>query len=68
MKNNKKISVLMSTYKNDNVIHLKEAIDSIINQTLKPNEIIIIIDGDIPQKNMDALLDYSKKDKNLKKM
>ena len=66
MKNNKKISVLMSTYKNDNVIHLKEAIDSIINQTLKPNEIIIIIDGDIPQKNMDALLDYSKKDKTIK--
>ena len=61
MKNNKKISVLMSTYKNDNVVHLKEAIDSIINQTLKPNEIIIIIDGDIPPKNMDALLDYSKK-------
>lgn len=56
----------MSTYKNDNVIHLKEAIDSIINQTLKPNEIIIIIDGDIPQKNMDALLDYSKKDKTIK--
>ena len=44
-----KFSVLMSVYKNDNFEYFSIALDSIINQTLVPNEIVIVIDGEIPE-------------------
>ena len=41
-----KFSVLCSVYKNDNPVHLDQALSSIsVDQTLGPNEIIIIKDG-----------------------
>ena len=40
-------SVLMSVYFKEQVSFLKESIDSILNQTLKPNEIVIIFDGQL---------------------
>lgn len=43
-----RFSVCMSVYKNDNPIHFKEAINSIIGQTVKPDEIILVEDGPIP--------------------
>lgn len=45
------ISVLMSTYSGDKLEYLKESIFSIINQTWKPMEFIITIDGEIPEEN-----------------
>ena len=54
------ISVLMSTYKNDQKEHLSEAIDSILKQTLKPAEIVIVIDGEIPKPNKKLLEEYKK--------
>jgi glycosyltransferase involved in cell wall biosynthesis len=42
-----KFSVLMSVYYGDKRDYVKQAIDSIINQTVKPNEIVLIIDGNI---------------------
>lgn len=41
-------SVAMSVYKNDNPEYLQMALDSIINQTLVPDEIVLIADGPIP--------------------
>src|SRR5574344_1971864 len=41
-----KLSVIMSDY-NTNIIYFKEAIDSLINQTFKNFEVIIIDDGSI---------------------
>ena len=38
-------SLLLCTYKNDNPLHLKECLDSIIAGTVHPSEIIIIKDG-----------------------
>lgn len=38
-------SVLISVYKKEKVEYLKEALQSIINQTLKPTEIVIVKDG-----------------------
>ncbi|MFG1487463.1 glycosyltransferase [Halobacteriovorax sp. RZ-1] len=35
----------MTIYKNDNLEHLKEAIDSILNQTRRPDEFLIVKDG-----------------------
>lgn len=46
MKNPKKdFTVVMSVYKNDNPNYLKSALNSIIEQTLPPSELIIISDG-----------------------
>lgn len=43
-----KYSVLMSVYKNDKPEFLEMAVDSIINQSLAPNQIVMVIDGPIP--------------------
>ena len=43
----KKFSVLMSVYKNDSEEYLKEAIESCMNQTLIPSEIILVKDGEL---------------------
>lgn len=51
-------SVLMSVYEKDNPLWLKEAIESIINQTVKPSEIIVAIDGQIPAKILNILKYY----------
>ena len=42
-----KISVLMSVYRKENPKYLKKSIDSLLKQTLDPNEIVIIKDGPI---------------------
>lgn len=42
-----KFSVLMSVYKNDNPSHFRQAVLSVINQTVPPAEIIIVIDGPV---------------------
>lgn len=42
-------SVIMSVYKNDNPEQLDVALDSIINQTLPPSEIVVVVDGPVPE-------------------
>ncbi len=42
-----KFSVAMCVYKNDNPEHFKRAVESIVNQTMKPAEIILVVDGPI---------------------
>ena len=62
MDNNKiKFSVLMSVYKNDKLEFVKQSIDSILNQTLKPDEIVIVQDGPIPQEVESLILEYKNK-------
>lgn len=56
------ISILMSCYKNDNPLFLKESILSIgPRQELKPNEIILIVDGPIPEKTHQIILNLKKR-------
>lgn len=38
-------SVLMSVYKNEKLCNLQKAVESILNQTVLPNEIVIVKDG-----------------------
>ncbi len=38
-------SVLMSVYKNENAAYLNTALGSVVNQTLKPAEIVLVKDG-----------------------
>lgn len=56
-----KYSVLMSLYKKEKPEYLRLAIDSMLNQTVKPDEITIVKDG-LLTPELDAVLDeYSKK-------
>jgi glycosyltransferase involved in cell wall biosynthesis len=51
-------SVLMCVYKNDSIKYLDEAFESILNQTLKPSQIVIVRDGKVPnelQRRLDKL-------------
>lgn len=45
--NNKNISVLLSLYNKEKPDYLKEALISIFNQTLFPDEIVLVYDGPI---------------------
>ena len=44
-----KFSVLMSVYENENSTYLYQCLMSLLNQTLKANEVILVEDGVIPQ-------------------
>ena len=53
-------SVLMSVYKNDNPKYLKQAIESMLDQTILPEQYVIVIDGPVPEK-IDRVIQYYKK-------
>ena len=57
-----KFSVAMSVYKNDNADFFARALQSITDdQTLKPNEIVLVVDGPVGQ-NINAVIEeYSNK-------
>lgn len=48
-------TVIMSVYEKVDPIHLKMSIDSILNQTFKTNEFILIKDGKLTQKQEDVI-------------
>lgn len=50
-----RFSVCMSVYKNDNPTDFNVAFDSIINQTVKPDEIILVEDGPVPTELEDLI-------------
>lgn len=52
-------SVLISVYKNDEKEYLKEALDSVINQTVKPNEIVLVEDGPISEELNNFIDNYA---------
>tara|TARA_B110000908_G_C10164640_1_gene407756 strand:+ start:175 stop:996 length:822 start_codon:yes stop_codon:yes gene_type:complete len=54
----KKFSVSLSVYYNDNPFHFKEAFLSVIKQTLLPTEIILVIDGPVPIKTREIISDF----------
>lgn len=43
-----KFSVSMSVYGKDNPEHFKLAVESILNQTVAPDEIVLVVDGPVP--------------------
>lgn len=51
-------SVLMSVYKNEKVEYFKVAIDSVLNQTVRPNEIVLIRDGEVYEELQLAIDEY----------
>ena len=44
-----KFSVSMCVYGNDNPEWFRTAVDSILNQTRKPDEVVLVVDGPVPQ-------------------
>ena len=56
-----KFSVLMPIYIHEKDDELRAAIDSVINQTLMPDEILIIADKEIPQNTRNILEEYKSK-------
>lgn len=52
---NNRFSVCMSVYKNDNADDLITAVRSVVRQTCKPFEIILVQDGPVPQCISDAI-------------
>lgn len=57
-----KFSVLMSVYYKEKPEYLKEAIDSILNQTVPPTEIVIVKDGKLTEELDGILSAYAEKD------
>lgn len=53
-------SVLTSVYKNDSPAFFKEAMDSLLNQTLLPDEIILVRDGPVPPELQEVVDGYVK--------
>lgn len=55
------ISVLISVYDKENPQYLKEAIASVINQTYKPKQIVIVKDGELTKKLDRIIYNYKNK-------
>lgn len=55
---NKKYSVLMSLYKKEKPEYLKLALDSMLNQTVAPDEIVLVEDGPLTEELYAVLNDY----------
>lgn len=55
---NYKISVVISVYKNDIAENFKIAVNSILNQTYYPSEIILIVDGPVSQEINKLIIKY----------
>ncbi|SIS84387.1 glycosyltransferase [Belliella pelovolcani] len=54
-------SVLISCYIKDSVSQLGEALESIINQTLLPSEIILVEDGPLKKRHDELIKEFEKK-------
>ena len=59
-----KYSVLMTVYKRDKPFYFKMALDSMINQTVSPDEIVLVKDGPIT-KSLQDIIDNRKKFTNI---
>lgn len=52
-------SVLMATYHADKAEYLKEALNSLVQQTQQPSEVVIVVDGEIPRENRELIDEFS---------
>ncbi len=53
-------SVLMSVYAKDNPQWLREAVESVVNQTFKPAQIVLVVDGPVGTDIEKIISDYGK--------
>ncbi len=63
-----KFSVLMSVYKNEKAEYMRLALESIYTtQTLKPNEIVLVLDGPLKEELYELIDEYKEKYKGILK-
>lgn len=55
------ISILMSVYFKENHLYLNECLNSLTTQTVKPNEVILVEDGEISQELKNTINQYRDK-------
>ena len=53
-------SVLMSVYKKEKAPFLKEAIESMVKQTVKPSDFVLVCDGPLNESLDRVILDFEK--------
>lgn len=58
-----KFSVCMSVYKNDNATDVQTALDSVLQQSVAPSEVIVVIDGVISEELARLLSKYEDENK-----
>lgn len=58
--NIQKYSVLMSVYMRDNPAYVADAVESMLHQTMPPEEYVIVVDGLIPKELNRTISDYEK--------
>ena len=59
---NLKFSVAMCVYGGDRADWFKIAVDSILNQTVKPSEVVLVVDGPVPEELNVVICEYEKMD------
>ena len=59
-------SVSMSVYEKDNPHYFKVALESVFNQTVEPTEVVLVVDGPIPEETSRIIETMQDKHKNLK--
>ena len=62
----RKFSVSISVYKNDDPSHFKSAIESVYKQTLKPNEVVLVVDGPVNDEISKIIHNFKKINPNFK--
>lgn len=55
-------SVSMCVYNGDNPEHFKTAVESVLNQTCKPDEVVLVVDGPVTETLNEIITDYEKSD------
>ena len=56
----RKFSVCMSVYHGDNATFFKQSIDSLLSQTRKPDEIVLVVDGPVGDDINKVISDFEK--------
>lgn len=59
---NLKFSVSMCVYERDNPVWFKVAVESILNQTVMPDEVVLVVDGPVPSTLGEIIEEYEKSD------
>lgn len=54
-------SVSMCVYEKDNPLWFRQALDSILNQTVPPSEVVLVVDGSIPKGLNRVVADYEQR-------
>lgn len=62
MRDDTKFSVSMCVYGGDNAEWFKAAVDSVLNQTKAPDEIVLVVDGPVPETLNHLIAEYEQND------